>query len=206
MERYLCFLDNDEFKSYIKNIIKDRVGSGSEGTAYKTIDNKVLKVFNTKYNPRLKYSHKDDIIMAQDYDVSTYLLPEELLFSNGIIAGYITEYFPGNVINFNKPYNSDIKDINFDKLIEAKEKMVQDTTLLTKDNILISDLTFNLLFNNNKLGAIDTFGYYKDSKITLTDNLKQIDYALLKELHFHDFHFCPDYNESLEYNLKRIKK
>ena len=202
--RYLYFNNSDEFQSFIKSLkIKD-IGRGSEGNAFLTKDKKVIKAFGKK---DLKTEEaKENIIMVQDYDISSYYFPFKLLIVNGLIAGYISDYFENNILKFNAPYNGRINDIDTDRLLEAYYKIKEDTKILSKDNILIEDLTFNLLFNNKKLGAIDTFGYYKDSNSTLKGNLETLDNALLLELHYHDIKYIPDYEKSIEYNLKRIKK
>ena len=203
MERYKYFIDIHDYRDYLSSLKLRRIGSGSEGVAFLTIDGKVLKTFNNNFKPRVKEEEKDDIIMSQDYNVSSYLFPEQLLILNGLIVGYICEYFPGNVIKFSAPYNGRIEDIDVDNLIGSYHKMVKDTEMISQENILIYDIGFNLLFNNYDLVAIDTFNYYKDNLSTLDDNLEALDDALLHELHFHDIKFKPDYDKSVEYNLKR---
>ena len=203
-DRYLYFNNNDEFKAFIKSLKLKGIGQGSEGNAFLTKDKKVIKAFGKK---GLKAEDiKEDIIMVQDYDLPSYYFPFKLLIVDGLIAGYISDYFENNILKFNAPYNGQIKDVDSDRLLEAYYKIKEDTTILSKDNIVVEDLTFNLLFNNKKLGAIDTFGYYKDSNSTLKGNLETLDNALLLELHYHDIKYIPDYEKSIEYNLKRIKK
>ena len=144
--------------------------------------------------------------MAGDYNVTSYYFPEQLLILDGLIVGYISKYFPNNIIKFKAPYNGRIEEINADNLLKAYRMMVKDTKVISRDNIMVYDLAFNLLFDNKNLVAIDTFNYYKDNIPTLNDNLESLDYALLHELHYHDVSFEPNYDKSVEYNLKRIKK
>ena len=206
MERYLYFKDLKSIDDYVTKRIRREIGEGSEGTAYLTKDNMVLKMLDGYAEVDILESQKESIIMQQDYNVSTYLFPKQLLIAYERVQGYLMDFFPNNIIAFADPYNGDINDINIDNLLRAREEMIKDTIILSDNNIVVHDLTFNLLFDNNKLGAIDTLSYYKKSNVTLDENIGCIDYALLHELHFHDKNFMPDYNESLEYNLKRIKK
>ncbi len=143
--------------------------------------------------------------MAEDYNLSMFYLPTSLLIYDQKIVGYESLYFPNNIIKFGAPYNGNIKDMNIPNLLKAREKLIKEARILTKDKIVIMDLTFNLLFDNEKLGAIDTFGYYYDPNVTLDDNIDSIDYAILHELHYHDIRFEQDYDLSVEKNLKRIR-
>lgn len=211
MEKYV-YLDNHE--DILKmNSIKKRIGTGTEGDAYLTADNKVLKIHNGYEPTIIKDEDKEKIIMAQDYKVQSFLFPEKIFIYNGVVYGYLTPYMK-NIIKYDLDSSSDIpflgfnsiKSINLDNLLAAREKMIEDTRIISKDNIIIYDLCFNLLFDGQKLGAIDTLRYYKDSEPTFDANVKRIDYSILNELHFHDLSFEPDLDDSLENNFKRIRK
>lgn len=206
MERYKYFVDIHEYREYLTKLKLTSIGRGSEGVAFLTSDGKVLKTFNGVFKPKISEEEKNEIIMAQDFNVSSYLFPEQLLILNGLIIGYISKYFPGNIIKFSAPYNGRIDEIDVDNLLKAYHKMVKDTKIISKDKVMIYDLAFNLLFNNQDLAAIDTFNYFRDNIPTLDENLEVLDCALLHELHFHDIRFEPDYDKSVEYNLRRIKK
>ena len=204
IERYRYFNNIYDYRDYLSSIKIKKIGEGSEGEAFLTNDNSVIKVFDD--HSKTKEDTKDDIIMLQDYNIPSYYFPFQLQIVDGLIVSYLCNYFPGNVIKCGAPYNCDINEINIDNLLKAYHRMVKDTEIISKDNIMVYDLAFDLLFNNYKLGAVDTFNYYRDKKSTLEDNLESLDYTLLHELHYHDIRFEPDYNESIEHNLKRIKK
>ena len=206
MERYRYFNNIYDYHDYLSSIKLKKLGEGSEGEAFLTRDNKVIKIFGGALKPKIPESDKEEVVMAQDYNLESFCFPEQLQIVDGLIVSYISRYFPNNVLKFSAPYNGKISDIDIDNLLKAYHKMVKDTKTLSKDNIMIYDLAFNLLFNNKDLAAIDTFNYFKDNIPTIEDNLEILDYALLHELHFHDIRFEPDYDKSIEYNLKRIKK
>ena len=211
MERYKYFKNGNEYEDYLSDACVKKIGSGREGIAYLTKDNDVVKriigdCFLDDCDNKDIYKKDRKIIMAQDYDVNTYLFPKQLLMIDDLIVGYVTDYFPNNIIKCRSPYNGDIKDIDADRLLAAYYEMVEDTKKISEDNVLVYDLTCNLLFNNEKLAAIDTLNYYVSDKSTLKENLETLSYALLCELHYHDCHFEPNYRKSVEYNLKRIKK
>ncbi len=205
MERYKCFKNSRDYQSFFESLNPMKIGEGSEGQAFLFSGDKVIKIFNGPSKPNVADEEKETIIMAQDYSVQTFLLPIQLHIYDNKVVGYVSNFFPNNILGFKAPYNGNIFQINFSNLLKAREKMIRDTILLSDNNIAICDLDFNLLFDNRKLVAIDTFDYSIDSNVTLEDNIKQLDRAILRELHYHDISFKPDYKESVEYNLKRVK-
>ena len=206
MERYKYFENLKSLDDFAKDLIIREIGEGKEGTAYLIKNNLVLKMLDGYCEPYILDSKKDSIIMQQDCDVSSFLFPKQLLISYERVQGYIMDYFPNNILLYADPYNGNINDIDFDILLRAREQMIKDTIKLTDNKIAIGDLTFNLLFDNSRFGAIDTLDYKKDTNVTLEDNIKKIDEAILTELYYHDVKFIPNYDKSIEYNLKRTKK
>lgn len=208
MERYV-YIDSINDLKKIHSINK-KVGEGSEGTAYLTSEKKVLKINNGFEPYEIKDNEKENIIMAQDYNVSSYIFPEQLYICKDIVVGYLQEYFANDIL-MNGIYKNilfhshDKIPIDIEKLLIAREKMMKDTKIITEGKIYTFDLCNNLLFDGNRLGAIDTIRYYKDSEITLDKNIENIDYSLLNELDMYDKTLGIDTNKSFDENIKRLK-
>ena len=211
MERYVYVNSIDDLKRI--NPVVAKIGEGSEGEAFLTQNNQVLKVNDGFAPEEILDSDKDKVIMAQDFDLESYLFPKQLYLCDGVVVGYLSNYFGKNIIQFHPSFSChEFKTIDYDKLLEAREKMIEDTRILSKEQINIYDLCFNLLFDGNKLGAIDTIGYYKDPNITFDANVRRIDYSLANELNMHNGLYSDDPtvkfdpNIPLEENIKRIRK
>lgn len=207
---------------------KKFIGAGSEGSAYLTVGNKLLKIFHEYRNTSYLDSEKENIIMAQDYNLKSFYFPETLFICNGLVEGYLSDYFEGNILDYSNKdivdyfssdddatedekrfikmfIANDINRINSKKVLEAREKLIADTKILTDDHIVLYDIYLNLLFNGSEFGVVDTLQFYTDPRITLDQNIKYIDNAILGGLHIYDESFKPDYSLSVEENLQRIR-
>ena len=207
MERYLEFDNKESLERYVFNMGCIKLGEGSEGLAYRTRDNNIVKISNGVFRNAIDASKKDEIIMKQDFDLESFMFPKQLFISEGVIAGYIADFFPKDLFRFGKidfTFGS-IKDLNINNFTKAREKFIKDAMVLTDAKILLYDLPFNILYDKHKLAAIDTLGYYKDDTISLDEQIKRIDYALLSEIGLYAMDFNPDFDQSYEQNLKRIR-
>ena len=144
------FRSKEELIKYLSNYKLVEVGIGTEGKCFKT-DNKAIKILN---NPLKSNYHKDRIITKKDINLDSFLFPEELYTVNNIVYGYTTEYIEGDI--FNKKTPSKIDEL---ALLKAYKKILEDVKALSKNQILIYDISNNLLFNNKELKAIDTLEY-----------------------------------------------
>lgn len=174
MNNLRIYKNADEMLKYFDSIKLRELGSGSEGSAYLTRDNQVLKVIE---NPLLIREYNKDIITSDKINLETFLFPNELVIYNGLIIGYKTNYFPNDIFYNNSMEMPEIMDLN--KLLKARNKMIKDIELLSSMNYRLLDLPLNIMFDGNNLVACDTLSYHKDdSKDLLKDNISSLDYAL----------------------------
>lgn len=176
----LEFVTKEEFKLYLKKNIVRQIGNGAEGICYLLKDGSALKVYGgpeSDYEP-CSYSiidtiNPEDIIMSADVKIENFLFPEVLLFVSGKVRGYKTRYIPkdtfGDFLYPNK--------VDFEKLVTAYYDFLEQVIDISKKNICFYDLAYNLIFDNEKLYAIDTIEYERKEN-PLETNLKSLRYAI----------------------------
>ena len=191
------FKTEKEVMMFIKENVIKKIASGYEGTAYLTKEGNVIKSMLYSDIPK-KYN--DDIIMSDDIKLDSFIFPNELFILNDIVVGYSEDYFKNNIFTF-----KGMDYIDIDKLSLARNKMIEDTKVLTDNGYYLYDIPGNILFDNNRLVAIDTLDYKKDNTITLNKNIEIIDYAILMLLSFKypSIKVNNPYNEEIEKVLVR---
>ena len=171
MNNIIEFKDLDEYRFFLSSQIKRRIGHGSEGIAYLTHDDRVIKeLINCKWASMYDI---DEIITSKRYNLESYIFPEELYVIDNMLVGYLSRYVKHDIFN-----NIDgAKYRNYDNLLKAYNKLLDDTDVLTRDNITINEVVCNLLFDENSLYLIDTCGYKKKDEEDLA-NIDKIEYGL----------------------------
>ena len=171
MNNIIEFKDLDEYKFFLSSQIKKELGHGSEGIAYLTHDNRVIKeLINCKW---ANMYNVNEIITTRDYSLSSYIFPDELHVIDNMLVGYISKYIQNNIFNNIKT----AKFKNYGNLLKAYNKLINDTEVLTSDNITINEVVCNLLFDENNLYLIDTCGYKKKDEEDIS-NIDKIEYGL----------------------------
>lgn len=173
MKQLIIFDNAFDIKKYVLDNSVRKIGSGWEGTVYLTPSNNTLKLFKDNY----KVSYNEDILMASDLNLKSFVFPDELFICDNQIYGYKAKYF------FNDIFNSTKKDkfIDLEKLLIARRQVLEDIKVLTQANYRLRDISNNILFDNNNLAIIDTLSYDKKS-VTLDENIELLDDALNLEL------------------------
>ena len=177
MKKLVKFNSRDEFIDHVADNALFEIGEGSEGEVYLTYDNNVIKNMLDSINPK-KYIVYNDLIMDDELKLDSFIFPKELYLLKGIIVGYKENYFANNI--FDNPLLPN--EIDIDKLVVARKKFIEDTKAMTDAGYRLYELPGNLLFDNNRLVAIDTLDYIKNDDITLDENIKIVDYAILQAL------------------------
>ncbi len=190
------FESKDELKIYFKKNAIKKIGEASEGKVYLTRDNEIIKGMWGSFVPK-HYKDYPDIIMADDVKLDSFIFPKELFLYKGIIIGYRQDYFKGNIFKFDS-----LDRVNLDKLVKARERFIEDTKVITDSGYHLFELPRNLLFNNERLVAIDTLDYVKRDDITLKENIETIDYALL--LPFSDIYKEVNPSKPFEEEIKKV--
>lgn len=170
------FNNNAEVKAYIKNLAVKNVGKGTEGQVWLTRDNDTIKYAVKEF----RQTYKPEMLTEDDMPLESFMFPTEIFVENGFVAGYRAKYFKGDIFNRMDTKTGSI--INLEKLAKAREKMIKDIEVLTKAKYKIEDIENNLLFDGERLAAIDTLDYPRISNIELYENIELLDYAIMTRL------------------------
>lgn len=165
-----------EAKLFIESHSLRLVGTGSEGTCYRGKDKKVYKCLNI--DRRYPYE-ADKIITKEDVKLSSFAFPDELYTVDNGLIGYRTDYVQGNY--FSVENTSDLENIialDFEKLEQAYKRMLEDIKLLSEEKVLVYDLPFNVMYDGEKMTAIDTCAYKRVKKNPLKDNIDSLNRAI----------------------------
>ena len=170
MERQMDFKSDVTFAIYLKMKRLMSIGAGSEGECFKSNSDKdAYKIF---FNDEMLFTGKDydvsKIITTHEVDLNSFAFPKQLYTVNGVLKGYRTKCVEGDLFSTESTLDiTNICNINFRSLIKAYLRMKADVVALSEKHIAIYDLPFNLMFDGQKLTAIDTCGYYKTDESVL---------------------------------------
>ena len=195
MERQMDFKSDVTFAIYLKMKCLMSIGAGSEGECFKSNSDKdAYKIF---FNDEMLFTGKDydvsKIITTHEVDLNSFAFPGTLDAAKGsaiLPQCKMTDLPPSegcvflpssdrNLFSTESTLDiTNIYNINFRSLIKAYLRMKADVVALSEKHIAIYDLPFNLMFDGQKLIAIDTCGYYKTDESVLKNNLKSLDDAI----------------------------
>lgn len=171
MKNIKIFATLDDINTFIHTNIIKTVGYGSEGYTYLAKDGSVLK----EIRPSYVVPYDNSIITTSDFNLESFIFPDELYIYNEMIYGYKMKYFKNDV--FADIYRNHDVEINLEKLIEARRKAINDIEELTQNGYGIDDTIGNVLFDGERIALIDTLCYVKDLS-SLEVNINQLDKAL----------------------------
>lgn len=177
-----------------------KLGCGVEGAAYLAKDGSVMKYIQL---PSGVVKYNEDIITTSKFKLKSFIFPDELFVCDNLIYGYRTEYFSNDVLC--DKYRRSIRIIDLEKFLEAREVKIDDIKVLTDAHYRLKDICGNILFDGERLAAIDTLAYKKDYSITLDDNIFSLDRTLNMYL---DIFECRTADEDTSVNdrVKRLIK
>ena len=157
MKNIVEFNSMDEFIAYRKNITLAEIGSGSEGICYLGKDGFIYKDLTEGCFP---YSlDVNSIITSDDIKVDNFIFPDVLFAENSKLIGYRSKYIQRNLFDTDYLFREGIKEFDFNKLMDAYYDICNDAEKLADANIEIFDLSYNLIFDGEKLYGIDTDHY-----------------------------------------------
>ena len=173
----IIFDSIDEFKNFIKNNDSGIfVGQGSEGKCFLGKNGNIYK--DLTVGDCIENYNIDEIITEDDISLDSFAFPKTLFIVGDELVGYTAKHVENDIFENSNLEFPELDQINFDKLLEAREKMIEDIKILTENQIGIFDLSYNLLFDGEKLVGVDTLGYYRDPCITFERNIKNLDTAI----------------------------
>ena len=193
MNKIINFNSIKEFSAYRKSKANKELASGSEGTCYLGTDGFVYKDLSSGL--RTEDYILDSIITSSDIENKSFAFPHVLFAVGDRLIGYTTDFVKKDYLNYNYLLDTGLDEIDFDKLIEAYGIMLDDTIKLTEDGISIYDLSFNLMFDGERLIGVDTCSYYTSPSIECVKNVESLDDAVKN---IFDFYIQAVYNEKLD--------
>ena len=154
---------------------------GSEGIFYYSqIDKAGYKLFFSNEGEYIRPEYEpEEIIKNDEVNIDSFIFPETLLVVDGYLYGYISKYVNNNLFDSNMLNFFQEGVIDYKALKEAYKIFKKDVYKLSKKNIKIYDLPNNLLFDGERLYAIDTCLYrYSNSADLLKENLASLEEAM----------------------------
>lgn len=186
--------------------------SQNDGYVYKIITNK-----DSNGTPIANYDISK-IITTHDIKLEQYVLPEQLYVADNELIGYKTKYIKEKSI-FDETNPKEIikklQELKEKVLIEGYYKILEETDKLSKEQIEIYDLTYNLLFTGKEYYGIDTCGYertketeflYTYNRTYLEEAIKENFYTILTKLNIYSEKSLEEleYKENMEEYAKGL--
>lgn len=160
------FKNKQEFESYIKKL--PCIGIGSQGIVYLDIKNNIVyKIFHSYLEEGLinEYSY-DEIMKFSQIKNKTFIWPNNVIKINDLIVGYTIDYKKANNL-----YRQDPLMVNLNQFENGVAKAQKDIKLLTKNNVAIYDIMYNILYTTANFYVIDTIEYGQQ-QTTYNENSK----------------------------------
>lgn len=182
MKSVINFKSEQELEIYLKSRKLQEIGDGSEGVCFKSkVDNLAYKIFDAYGEQGIEYGEYniEDIITEADIKLESFIFPKTLLAINNQFKGYTSIFVENNQLDF-EYIEDNFYNLNINKLIKAYARILKDVIKLSEKNIVIYDLIYNLLFDGERLYAIDTCGYYKSKETNvLEQNIRILNMAII---------------------------
>ena len=211
MKKIINFNTEEEFTKYLFSKVVQKLGEGSEGACYRGRDGLAYKELIS--GPKLGFPKQNynlnDIITTSDINNNSFAFPQVLFAINDELVGCTSNLVSKNYIDATDLLNNGIDEVDFDALIDAYYIMIEDAIKLSNEGIAIYDLTFNLMFDGERLIGVDTCGYYKTNKDIKKHNINCVNYAIKDQfrdcmLDNYDFDI-DDENSNIVSLLRKIK-
>ena len=167
---------NEEVLNYINSNSKRKIGTGTEGYVFLTKDNDTIKYIIKRH--RILYNSE---ILTSELSIKSFMFPTEIILNGDYVAGYKANYFSNDIFR-----NACNKEFDLYNLLKARKEMIKDIKILSKEKYSINDLEYNLLFDGERLAAIDTLDYKKNKRLILSDNVYKLDKAIKYNLNMLD--------------------
>ena len=155
--------NKDRFLHYLSSL--KFLGVGSQGACYydpKT--NQVLKVFHIFFDDDYDDIISEDLTQFSNITNSTFIWPIETIEYNNLVIGYTMKFVKSKSL-----YETNPLYVNLNSFAKAISKSYKDIALLTKNDIKIYDIMYNILYSRGKINVIDTMEYSKRS-VSLKEN------------------------------------
>ena len=129
----------------------------------------VYKIFHGYFDDEDEGYTADDILKFSGIRNNTFIWPSEVVYANGRIIGYTMPYVSS--VNL---CNTDLLSTNLNLLEKAIDKSYCDIEILTKNNVCLYDVMYNILYSNGKINVIDSMEY-NFGNASLKENMAAFD-------------------------------
>lgn len=149
----VSFNNKNNFDLYLKRLFF--LGMGSQGICYLDKKNKIVyKIFHGYFDDEDEGYTADDILKFSGIRNNTFIWPSDVVYANGRIIGYTMPYVSS--VNL---CDTDLLSTNLNLLEKAIDKSYCDIEILTKNNVCLYDVMYNILYSNGKINVIDSMEY-----------------------------------------------
>lgn len=164
----VSFNNKNNFDLYLKRLFF--LGMGSQGMCYLDKKNKIVyKIFHGYFDDEDEGYTVDDILKFSGIRNNTFIWPNDVVYANGRIIGYTMPYVSS--VNL---CNTDLLSTNLNLLEKAIDKSYCDIEILTKNNVCLYDVMYNILYSNGKINVIDSMEY-NFGNASLKENMAAFD-------------------------------
>lgn len=164
----VSFNNKNNFDLYLKRLFF--LGMGSQGICYLDKKNKIVyKIFHGYFDDEDEGYTVDDILKFSGIRNNTFIWPSDVVYANGRIIGYTMPYVSS--VNL---CNTDLLSTNLNLLEKAIDKSYCDIEILTKNNVCLYDVMYNILYSNGKINVIDSMEY-NFGNASLKENMAAFD-------------------------------
>lgn len=164
----VSFNNKNNFDLYLKRLFF--LGMGSQGMCYLDKKNKIVyKIFHGYFDDEDEGYTADDILKFSGIKNNTFIWPSDVVYANGRIIGYTMPYVSS--VNL---CNTDLLSTNLNLLEKAIDKSYCDIEILTKNNVCLYDVMYNILYSNGKINVIDSMEY-NFGNASLKENMAAFD-------------------------------
>lgn len=164
----VSFNNKNNFDLYLKRLFF--LGMGSQGICYLDKKNKIVyKIFHGYFDDEDEGYTADDILKFSGIRNNTFIWPSDVVYANGRIIGYTMPYVSS--VNL---CDTDLLSTNLNLLEKAIDKSYYDIEILTKNNVCLYDVMYNILYSNGKINVIDSMEY-NFGNASLKENMAAFD-------------------------------
>ena len=164
----VSFNNKNNFDLYLKRLFF--LGMGSQGICYLDKKNKIVyKIFHGYFDDEDEGYTADDILKFSGIRNNTFIWPSDVVYANGRIIGYTMPYVSS--VNL---CNTDLLSTNLNLLEKAIDISYCDIEILTKNNVCLYDVMYNILYSNGKINVIDSMEY-NFGNASLKENMAAFD-------------------------------
>lgn len=164
----VSFNNKNNFDLYLKRLFF--LGMGSQGICYLDKKNKIVyKIFHGYFDDEDEGYTVDDILKFSGIRNNTFIWPSDVVYANGRIIGYTMPYVSS--VNL---CDTDLLSTNLNLLEKAIDKSYCDIEMLTKNNVCLYDVMYNILYSNGKINVIDSMEY-NFGNASLKENMAAFD-------------------------------